>query len=78
MSEVEPRNGYFNEKIQDRPRLPLPTPTTSQKQEQQIPAAIEPESPGISNSQEQENMMDSIYDEPEAQLRSGKDLVIST
>ena len=71
-SEADSRNGYKNEKVQERSRLPLPAPTQIQSKGKQNTQAVPQDSTGLCTSQEQEDMMDSIYDEPEAQLRSGK------
>lgn len=68
LSEIDPRTDFG---VQDRPRLPLPTsiPKNTQERQQSTVNNI-PESPGNLALDNQEDVMDSIYDEPEAQLRS--------
>jgi len=68
-NEADPRNGHSNEK-HERPRLPLPAQPPTQNKSEGKQNTRSPEPVGISASKDQEDMVDSIYDEPEAQLRS--------
>ena len=72
LGEADPRNGSKNEKVQERSQLPLPAPTQTQSKGKKTTRSISHDSTGLFISDEPEGMTDSIYDEPEAQLRSGK------